>query len=91
MLPIDTLKMDKSFISGATENNIKYQIVGTIIKLAHQMNFSVVAEGIENEQQLHYLQLNACDYLQGYLLSRPLEEQALIELLEKHTPIRLSR
>lgn len=91
LLPIDTLKMDKSFISGATENNVKYQIVGTIIKLAHQMNLTVVAEGIENEQQLHYLKLNACDYLQGFLLSKPLEEQALLELLGKHTPISLSR
>ncbi len=90
LLPIDTLKMDKSFIAGATENNVKYQIVGTIIKLAHQMNLSVVAEGIEDEQQLQYLKLNACDYLQGFLLSKPLDQEAVSELLLKQTPIRKS-
>lgn len=85
LLPIDTLKMDKSFIAGATDNSVKYQIVGTIIKLAHQMNMSVVAEGVENEQQLQYLKQNACDYLQGYLLSKPLDEQALTEFFNKQT------
>jgi len=90
MLPIDTLKMDKSFIAGATEHNGKYEIVGTIIKLAHQMNLTVVAEGIENEQQLNYLKQNGCDYLQGFLLSRPLEKHALTELFSKQQPIRHS-
>lgn len=49
------------------------------------MNISVVAEGVENEQQLQYLKQNACDYLQGYLLSKPLDEQALTELFTKQT------
>jgi EAL domain-containing protein (putative c-di-GMP-specific phosphodiesterase class I) len=90
-LPIDTLKMDRAFIAGATEHNAKYEIVGTIIKLAHQMNLAVVAEGIENEQQLHYLKQNGCDYLQGFLLNKPLEKHAITELFTEQTPIRHSR
>jgi EAL domain-containing protein (putative c-di-GMP-specific phosphodiesterase class I) len=86
-LPIDTLKMDKALITGATEDNIKCQIVGTIIKLAHQLNLKVAAEGIENELQLQYLKQNACDYLQGFLLSKPLAKEAIFELLAQQAPL----
>jgi EAL domain-containing protein (putative c-di-GMP-specific phosphodiesterase class I) len=86
-LPIDTLKMDKALITGATEDNIKCQIVGTIIKLAHQLSLKVVAEGIENELQLQYLKQNACDYLQGFLLSKPLAKEAIFELLAQQAPL----
>ena len=83
-LPIDTLKM-ASLSLPARQRLALNIIVGTIIKLAHQMNMSVVAEGVENEQQLQYLKQNACDYLQGYLLSKPFDEQALTELFTKQT------
>ncbi|HEX3029842.1 MAG TPA: EAL domain-containing protein [Clostridia bacterium] len=71
-LPIDTLKIDKTFISSISNGNSKKQIVGSIISLIHQMDIAVVAEGVENEEQLHYLKEYQCDFIQGYLWGKPL-------------------
>ena len=70
-LPIDTLKIDKSFLvgSGKTANSA---IVGIIIQLAHELKLSVVAEGVETVEQLETLKKLGCDYIQGYLTSPPL-------------------
>lgn len=75
-LPIDTLKIDKSFIHEASKQKDS-SIVGIIIKLAHELKLSVVAEGVETIEQLNTLQKLGCDYLQGYLTNPPLPlEQA---------------
>lgn len=66
-LPIDTLKIDRSFVNGIEQQKTRKPIVGSIISLVHQMDISVVAEGVENEAQLHYLKDQACDYIQGLL------------------------
>ena len=81
MLPIDTLKIDKSFIDKITFGKDKKQIVGTIIELAHQLELKVVAEGVEQELQMDYLIEKKCDYMQGYLFSKPLTEEKLKQLL----------
>ena len=81
LLPIDTLKIDKSFIDSLDYNSTKRQIVGSIISLVHQIGISVVAEGIENEIQLEYLKNHECDLIQGFLWGKPLNDEEVIKLL----------
>lgn len=84
-IPIDTLKIDKSFIDGICSNEKDKCIADSIISLAHKMDISVVAEGVEDVDQLKILQSQFCDTLQGYLFSRPLKSDKFIDLLEKQT------
>lgn len=70
--PIDTLKIDKSFIDNILYDKKSSTIVTTIIDLAHNLNFKVVAEGIETKEQLDFLVDNKCDHFQGYFFSTPL-------------------
>lgn len=67
-LPVDTLKIDRSFIQNIEKNP---QIVSAIVTLGHAVNTTIVAEGIETEQQVHYLRELGCEYGQGYWLGRP--------------------
>lgn len=83
-IPIDTLKIDKSFIDGICSNEKNRCIADSIIDLAHKMDISVVAEGVEDNEQLQILQNQFCDTLQGYLFSKPLNSTDFIELLSKH-------
>ena len=83
-IPIDTLKIDKSFIDGICSNEKDRCIADSIIDLAHKMDISVVAEGVEDNEQLQILQNQFCDTLQGYLFSKPLNSSDFIELLSKH-------
>lgn len=71
-LPIDTLKIDRSFITDINKSANHMTLVSTIIALAHGLNLKVVAEGVETEEQSHLLKLLRCDQIQGYLFSRPL-------------------
>ncbi|MHB8129895.1 MAG: putative bifunctional diguanylate cyclase/phosphodiesterase [Mobilitalea sp.] len=82
-LPIDILKIDKSFIDSIDNTNSSNQMVGSIISLVHKMKILVVAEGVENEQQLDYLKEHNCDYIQGYLWGKPLGEKDLFQLLQQ--------
>ena len=84
-LPIDTLKIDKSFIASICENDNDLYIAGTIIELAHKLGISVVAEGVETIDQLRVLQTQMCDKLQGYFFSRPITEESFIEMLNKNS------
>lgn len=71
--PIDTLKIDKSFMSSVTEDEHNAAIVRTVIALAKSLNLESIAEGVESSDQVEYLRAAGCDRLQGYYLSRPLE------------------
>lgn len=71
-LPIDTLKIDKSFVREVTTGRDSAAIVQAIIALAHNLRMKVVAEGVETEDQLRFLHLLRCNYAQGYLFSKPL-------------------
>ncbi|MGF1490289.1 MAG: EAL domain-containing protein [Prochloraceae cyanobacterium] len=74
--PIDTLKIDRSFISRISDSGENIEIVKAIIKLAHDLNMSVVAEGIETENQLDRIQKLGCEFGQGYFFSKPLDKNA---------------
>jgi diguanylate cyclase (GGDEF)-like protein len=71
-LPIDKLKIDRSFIAGMTERRENAAIVDTIIALAHSLGLGVIAEGVESEAQFTFLKERGCDQMQGYWLSQPL-------------------
>ena len=82
-LPIDTLKIDKSFVDGINRAESEKEIVGSIISLAHNMNLFVVAEGVEVEEQLNFLRESGCDCVQGYLLGKPLDDEEFNATLKK--------
>nr|WP_302595522.1 bifunctional diguanylate cyclase/phosphodiesterase [uncultured Cellulosilyticum sp.] len=81
MLPLDILKIDKSFIDHIIDENSKTNLVGAIISIAQELNYKVVAEGIEKQEQIQYLSEKGCDYVQGYLWGKPLMEIEVDQLL----------
>lgn len=83
-LNIDSLKIDKYFIDYIHEGNLEKSITPNIISMAHKLGHSVTAEGIEHENQLEFLREHGCDKIQGYLISRPLDEDKAFEFLEKN-------
>ena len=80
-LPIDTLKIDRSFVIAMTDNADDMAIVSSIITLAHGLDLDVVAEGVETEEQRKLLRLLRCDQMQGYLFSKPVAKAELEKLL----------
>ncbi len=80
-LPVDSLKIDRSFIRRIAERNGTYPTVEAIIVMAHTFGMKVVAEGVETEEQVRLLQALDCDRVQGFLFSRPLSRDAATELL----------
>ena len=81
-LPVKTLKIDKSFIEMIANDPHVAKIIVSIINMAHTLDMSVVAEGVETEQQLIYLTGSGCDRIQGFIFSRPLPESEAIGLLD---------
>lgn len=80
-LPINTLKIDRAFVMGMGADSEKAEIVRTIVSLAHQLGMDVVAEGVELQEQLIQLRELQCEYGQGYLFARPVDNQAAQVLL----------
>jgi diguanylate cyclase (GGDEF)-like protein len=74
-LPVDTLKIDRSFVIDMTAAPEGLALVSTIISLAHSLRLKVVAEGVETEKQSHALRLLSCDEMQGFLFSKPLPRE----------------
>lgn len=83
---VDRLKIDRSFIAGIQTNPNLAAIVAGIIAMAHALNIKVIAEGVENEGQLHFLKMSHCDEYQGYFFSEPLPPEKLLRLLQKPAP-----
>ena len=81
VLPAKELKIDKSFVTSMLENEKSYKLVETIMSIARTMEMTVVAEGIETQEQQEVLTRLGCDYLQGYLFSRPLPAEQVPWLL----------
>jgi predicted signal transduction protein with EAL and GGDEF domain len=80
-LPIDVLKVDRSFVQGLEGGGASARIVDTVVRLAHGLGVRVVAEGVESQAQLEALRKLGCDTAQGYLLARPQPPQAITSLL----------
>lgn len=79
--PIDTLKVDRSFVSQIAEDKENLEIVRTIITLAHNLRMNVIAEGVETAEQLSLLRDLGCEYGQGYYFSRPVSLEAATRLI----------
>lgn len=82
-LPIDTLKIDKSFIDAMLDDNNARIIIDSIVHMVKKLGFETIAEGVETEEQFEYLKLIECDCIQGYLLGKPLSSNEIEELLVK--------
>jgi diguanylate cyclase (GGDEF)-like protein len=82
-LPVDTIKIDRSFISDLGKNTARTPIIEAVIEMARRLNMTVVAEGVETEQQAAMLQTQGCEYAQGYFYSRPVSARHCRTLLEK--------
>ncbi|TCJ05453.1 putative bifunctional diguanylate cyclase/phosphodiesterase [Cytobacillus praedii] len=79
--PLDTLKIDQSFIKGIAMYKENSSIVEAIIMMAKRLNLNVVAEGVENKKQYERLKKEKCDYIQGYYITQPLPKHKLLALL----------
>ena len=82
--PIDRLKIDRSFVQLLPEDG--FTMTSAIISLAHGFDLSVVAEGVEAQSQLSWLQGAGCDYVQGFLMARPMPASAVRTLLLAQSP-----
>lgn len=85
--PIKCLKIDKSFIDEINDNKRDYAITDSIIDLVHNLGIHTVAEGIETVGQYTFLAEMKCDYIQGFLMSKPLEENDAIEFVERYNDL----
>ncbi|MGH2340935.1 bifunctional diguanylate cyclase/phosphodiesterase [Segnochrobactraceae bacterium EtOH-i3] len=84
--PIQTIKIDKSFVRGLGQSPEKEELTRAIIDLGHGMSKIVVAEGVETEEQAAYLAAHGCDLLQGYLFSRPVPIRQALDLVDRVFP-----
>ncbi|MGB1186855.1 MAG: putative bifunctional diguanylate cyclase/phosphodiesterase [Cycloclasticus pugetii] len=80
-LPINLLKIDRSFVNNCLLNSIDSDIIRTIIILAHSMGIDVIAEGVETEQQSTLLKSLNCDFVQGYLFGKPMPSEEFEKLI----------
>ncbi|MFD1739663.1 EAL domain-containing protein [Bacillus salitolerans] len=83
-LPLDTLKIARPFIRDLHRDLVDAAIATTLIELGHSINLNVIAEGVEEESQLHILNEHKCDEIQGYLVSQPKSELELLHWIEEN-------
>ena len=81
--PFDAIKVDREFVMNIDKNADDATLVKAITQLAHSFNMKVVAEGVETQAHLRYLTEIGCDYLQGYLISKPVSADSLFAMLEQ--------
>ena len=82
--PIDCLKIDQSFISNLTKDSLNdITIANLVIDLGHKLGMNVIAEGVETKDQVDFLKKYACDKIQGYIISEPVNEIEFNLLLDK--------
>lgn len=80
-MPVEVIKIDRSFVAGMLDNHADYQIVSSTIAMVHNLGMQVVAEGVENKEQLRCLNELDCEIGQGYHISRPIMESDLFQML----------
>ncbi|MFV2059591.1 MAG: EAL domain-containing protein [Gammaproteobacteria bacterium] len=83
--PIDILKIDRSFVNDITTNEDDAIIVDTIIAMARSLKLKITAEGVENKEQLKFLSDRNCDEIQGYLYSKPLSSEQLLDFVDSES------
>ncbi len=79
-LPLNVLKIDKSFIQDITTNKNSDTITTAIITMGRALNLSVVAEGVETKKQIDFLKTSHCDRVQGFLFSRPMDQDEVLKI-----------
>ena len=83
-LNVDYLKIDKLFIDKLVLLKEEVTITDDVISMAHKLGYLAIAEGVEHKEQKQYLEKHGCDKIQGYLISRPLDEEAAISFIKKY-------
>lgn len=83
-LPIDKLKIDRSFILNLSDNKNGSKLVKSIINLSQSLDLDVIAEGVETQEEMEFLLKNGCNSIQGYLFSKPLSAFHMLEYIIKH-------
>ena len=86
-MPIDTLKIDKSFVDSALSDDSTHIIIESILNMSSNMGFESIAEGVESEQQYKYLNDVGCDVIQGFYMGKPLPASEIENILETKTDI----
>jgi EAL domain-containing protein (putative c-di-GMP-specific phosphodiesterase class I) len=82
-LPIHRLKIDRSFVRDITSNSDDVAICSAIIVLGHELGLDIIAEGVETEPQRDYLKRLNCDLLQGFLYSKPLPPEQVVDFIRR--------
>ena len=82
-MPVDVIKIDKSFVFGMLENHADYQIIMSTIAMVKNLGLTVIAEGVESSAQLRSLTQNKCDLIQGYYFSKPIPETEIYDFIDK--------
>lgn len=82
-LPLDFVKIDQSFVKDIVVDDNDKAIVRAVIAMAHNLNLGVTAEGVETEEQLKFLKNNACNSVQGFLYSRPINFESFLKLIKE--------
>jgi EAL domain-containing protein (putative c-di-GMP-specific phosphodiesterase class I) len=82
-LPVDTVKLDQSFVRDVTHDPGDAAIATAVIAMAHSLDLRVVAEGVETKEQLAFLRERGCDFVQGHLVSAALPAEVVEDMLER--------
>lgn len=81
--PLDVLKIDKRFVEDIPHERDDMEIAATIVAMGHSLRLTVLAEGVETQEQLDFLEQQGCDYYQGYLSCPPLPANEFAQLLQQ--------
>jgi EAL domain-containing protein (putative c-di-GMP-specific phosphodiesterase class I) len=85
-LPIDTLKIDRSFVSTLSESEKSRGVVQMIAGLGHAIGMEIVAEGVERPEELTHIQDAGCEIVQGYLFGKPQSQDEILKILSETVP-----